>query len=420
MIKNALVILVTLLGLAARAFPETNKLPAVLTLQELVDTALADNSGLRAVRAKWEAMQERPAQARALSNPMFTYRGMDAVSGGSFPNTGEKRFELEQAIPFPGKRGLRKEAAALEADIARYDYEAAALDIVMQVRETAFELNGIRRVIQLTRDEENVVRGMIRVAETRYAAGQAEQQDVLTGQTELSMLQARRLDLEAKEKSLAARLNALLNRPAGSAIELDAMTAPDLPAPALDQLLAAAEQDRPELKSAMTDTRKSETEKRQARREFLPDYKLGAEYREVAEGENMAMFAIGVDLPLWQGSYRAGVRSAEKQIASSRENLEAVHQQVSLDVQDSLANYTAARDKLNLYQGTLLPQAEARFGASQASYQTGKADFQAFLDSERFLLNARLMTAMAESELGATWARLERAAGRGAESEGET
>jgi cobalt-zinc-cadmium efflux system outer membrane protein len=64
-----------------------------------------------------------------------------------------------------------------------------------------------------------------------------------------------------------------------------------------------------------------------------------------------------------------------------------------------------------LYKTALVPQAEARFNASEAGYRTGKVDFLDLLESERFLLNARVMTVMAEGNVGMQLARLERAVG---------
>jgi len=64
-----------------------------------------------------------------------------------------------------------------------------------------------------------------------------------------------------------------------------------------------------------------------------------------------------------------------------------------------------------LYRAELIPQAEARFSASEAGYRTGKVDFMDLLESERFLLNAKMMTAMTEGAVGMQAARLERAIG---------
>jgi outer membrane protein, heavy metal efflux system len=105
------------------------------------------------------------------------------------------------------------------------------------------------------------------------------------------------------------------------------------------------------------------------------------------------------------------VREAEKMIESSEAGLEAVGKQVSFDVQDAGFKLLTARRTFDLYKSSLIPQAEARFSASEASYRTGKTDFIDLLDSERFLLNARVMGAIAEGNLGMEAARLERAVG---------
>jgi hypothetical protein len=62
---------------------------AELKLDALVNQALERNARLAALRARWEAMREMPAQAEALANPMFMYGGMDMTDGGRFPDTGE-------------------------------------------------------------------------------------------------------------------------------------------------------------------------------------------------------------------------------------------------------------------------------------------------------------------------------------------
>ena len=74
-------------------------------------------------------------------------------------------------------------------------------------------------------------------------------------------------------------------------------------------------------------------------------------------------------------------------------------------------NVQAARQTLKLYRDNLIPQARSRFDASEAGYRAGQADFMDLLESERFLLETRVMAAMAEGEAGMQAARLERALG---------
>ena len=126
---------------------------------------------------------------------------------------------------------------------------------------------------------------------------------------------------------------------------------------------------------------------------------------------DVVMFTMGVDLPIWRSSYAAGVREAEKMKAASEAAQVAAARQSSFDVQDASFKLQTARRTLELDRQDLIPQAEARFRASETDYQTGKVDFMDLLESQRFLLNARIMTAMEEGTLGMQAARLERAVG---------
>jgi len=382
-----------------------------ITLNEVVDLAVRDNAELKSLRAKWEAMQERPAQADTLPNPMFTYSGMQNASAGNFPDTEERRFMVQQDFPWFGKRGLRGGIAEKDAETMRQEVEALTLDVIMRVKESYFELYAVQRVMTITREEEGVLRRMVKIAETLYATGERSQVDVLKAQTEITLLKQKLLELQVQENTLNAKLNTLMDRRADAPLGV-AATPPKIGFTGnFEQLLVLAVTNRPEIKSAQTQIKRYELEKQLMAKEYLPDYKLGLEYRDLTEGDNELMVIVGVDLPIWQSKYRAGAREAAKMVASSQAAREAAERQTALDVQDTHFKFLTARRTLELYQTELIPQAEASFSASEAGYRTGKVNFLDLLESERFLLNARVMAAMTEGTLGMQAARLERAVG---------
>lgn len=408
--KSRLIIILILLSLPV-VHAEEREVTRSLTLDQLVSSALAENPQLKAMRLQWEAMQERPAQAQTLPNPMLTYAGMDMTDSGDWPNTNEKRFMVEQTFPWFGKLALKGKAAGKDAEAMQREFETMAREVVMMVKESYFDLYGVQQGRALTRAEEGVLSNMLAVAETMYAAGERTQQDVLKAQTEITMLHQKLLEYDQQEVTLHARLNQLLNRPAEAPLGLAVTAPPTGAAGKLDQLLTLAEQTRPEIKKADADIQRSEYEREVMRKEYWPDYKLGVEYRNFRQGDDMVMFTVGVELPIWRSKYRAGEREAEKMIESSRAAREAVMRQTSFDVRDAHFKLQTARRTLELYRKELLPQAELRFKASEAGYRTGKADFMDLLESERFLLDARVMAVMAEASVGMQLARLERAVG---------
>jgi outer membrane protein TolC len=382
-----------------------------MTLDQLVTTARTQNPQLQVAHARWEASRERPAQVTALPNPMFTYSGMDAVNGGNWPATNEKRFGLEQSFPWFGKLALKGKAASKDAEAMEREYEAMERELVMMVKETYFELYGVQQARLWTRAAVGVLTNMLNTAETMYSTGTRALEDVIKAQTEITMLQQRLLEYDQQEYTLNAKLHQLLNQSDASAIIVAVTSPTTAPVPALDHLLATAASTRPEIQKAEAEIQRDQTTGQLMKKEFYPDYKLGVEYRSLNNDDDMVMFTIGVELPLWRSKYKAAAREAEKMTDASRAARQAALQQTAFDVRDAHFKLQTARRTSDLYRTVLVPQAERRFQASDSSYRTGKTDFLDLLESERFLLEARVMAAMAEAGIGTQLARLERAVG---------
>src|SRR4030095_692767 len=88
-----------------------------LSRAALVASVLERNPGLEAARATWQAALARYPQEVSLPDPGFGY-GVRPRSFSSDEVNPAQDFELSQAFPFPGKRGLRGEAALASADAA--------------------------------------------------------------------------------------------------------------------------------------------------------------------------------------------------------------------------------------------------------------------------------------------------------------
>jgi outer membrane protein TolC len=381
------------------------------TLDQLVDTALAQNPQLKSNRARWEAMRERPTQATALPNPMFTYSGMNAVSGGNWPATNEKRFGVEQSFPWFGKLGLKGKVAAKDAEASGHEYETMARELVMMVKETYFDLYAVQQSRQWTRSAVNVLSNMLKSAEAMYSTGARSQEDVIKAQTEITMLQQRLLEYDQQEYTLNAKIHQLLNQPDVTFTIIAVSPPPTTPPPTLQQLVAFAAASRPEIRRADAEIQRDQATSKLMRKEVFPDYKLGVEYRSLNNDDDMVMFTIGIELPIWRNKYKAAAREADKMLDASRAARQSAEQQTIFDVRDAYFKLQTAQRTATLYRDTLIPQAKLRYQASESSYRTGKSDFLDLLESERFLLETRVMSAMAEATIGIQLARLERAVG---------
>ena len=92
-----------------------------LTLQAAIDRSLANNQELTELRLQAESLGFIPSQAGALPDPTLGLNALnlptDTFDIDQEPMT-QMQISLSQSIPFPGKRGLKREAAEYEASAA--------------------------------------------------------------------------------------------------------------------------------------------------------------------------------------------------------------------------------------------------------------------------------------------------------------
>jgi outer membrane protein TolC len=99
---------------------------------------------------------------------------------------------ISQEFPFPGKRGLRGEIAAKEAEAEFQQYQMAQLSVLSRLKQAWYRLGyayAARDVLERSRE---LLRKFLRASEARYAVGKAAQQDLFKAQTQLSILESRR------------------------------------------------------------------------------------------------------------------------------------------------------------------------------------------------------------------------------------
>ena len=159
------------LGAAALAgFGWAEEPAADPVLEALVAEALERNPELVALRESLQGARERPAQARALPDPMLSVL---YTNDGWSPSLGERdmttlAFMASQALPRRGVRGLRAAIAEREVDLAEQQLERARLSVAADVKRAYYALALSRERLELVREQERIWRQIEGVARARY------------------------------------------------------------------------------------------------------------------------------------------------------------------------------------------------------------------------------------------------------------
>ena len=390
----------------------------VVNLDQLIEEALNQNPGVKSAERRWRAAAEVPSQVSTLPDPMIGFnRYGSSVETRIGPM--ENAFVLSQQIPFPGKLGLKGKMAGQDAAAVYQNYEAEKRDVVFHVKQAYFDLYWVDRSLAILDEYLALLKDFTQVAEQKYATGQGIQANVLKSQVEISSTIERRLSFEKMRQGVEARLIALLDRPQDS--RLGVVTQIDTSRFASNEQesvqLALSEREELQAMQAMID--KGEFMKGLAKKNYLPDFNLQANYIDIPTGSSAAPDAgknawsvtIGLNLPIWLGKRNAAVREAEATVSSHTLAYENLENKVRAEIRDINYRLELSDRTLDLYEQGLMAQAESSLQSALASYTTGKLDFLNLLDAERMLLNLNLGYIKEQASYQKQIAELERAVG---------
>lgn len=376
---------------------ETPQTVSTLNLSDLVSQALEKNPEVVAAKAEWLASKKRIMASWALPDPVGEY---DIMGSMVETRTGpqENNFMISQEVPFPAKLWEKRKKAKVEADASYARYRALERDITTKLTKLYYELYYIDASLDTFAEIKELLKKIEGVAQSRYSSSAGSQRDVAKAQTEFSMNLEKLYMLEQQRESVAAQINALLNR--DPMLPLGKTTLPSKPAikNSLVELVNLAVSHRQEIKEAEAMVSQTRYSKRLAQLAYIPDVNVGFAYTNVGsgmtndphDGKNTWMFPLKVNLPIWQNRIIPEIQEAKKLEEAQTAKLLAVKNQTFFEVKDAYYRFESASKIADLYDVAIIPQAKVAFSSDQAGYESGKMDFLNLLDSERIYFNAKL------------------------------
>ncbi len=362
-------------------------------IDELIAEALRSNPEIQAAKREREAAEQRIKPAGALEDPMLEAGVINLpVPSGSFrrEDMTMKMLGLSQKLPYPGKRGLREDVAAKEAELVGYGYGETVNRVRREVKIAYFDLAFVAESTRLVTQNKLVLEQFLKIAESRYTVGLGTQADVLKAQTQLSKMVDELIRLDRERPSVEAELARALGR-RSTVIALDAAQVPELRAVALDfgTLRDAAVKNRPQLLGLQTAIERAGKALELARKDYYPDFEARLAYGQRDptlmgdRRDDMVSFTLAINLPVWRDTKR-GPRVAEA-VAIREQALEmyrAQENELTSKLRQQMAMAEQSAKSHRLYASTILPQARLTVEAALSAYRVSRADFLTLMDSQ--------------------------------------
>ncbi len=367
------------------------------SLQQLIGEALRNNPEIAAAAHERAAAAHRILPAGALDDPMieagFLNLPIDSLRFNREDMT-MKMLGIAQKLPYPGKRGLRQDVAAKNAQSVSFGYQETVNRVVRETRVAYYDLALVDRSIEAVERNRMLVQQLLRIAEGRYTVGQGSQADVLKAQTQLGKMTEELLRMGRERRAMEADLARTLGRGTESPPIKPEMPRLDTAALKFEELRDAALRGRPQLLGLKALIDKNQKALELARKEYYPDFDVRLSYGQRDKAPDgmprpdMISFTVGINLPVWQkNKLDPMVAEAQAMREQAISMYQAQYNELLAKLRQQVAIAEQSRESARLYETGILPQARLAVESALAAYRVGRVDFPMLLDSQMTVLN---------------------------------
>ncbi|MDE2626250.1 MAG: TolC family protein [Burkholderiales bacterium] len=386
----------------------------------LLEQARAQSPELAAMRLEADAAAQRVQPAGALPDPVLRVELENINNYGSdarpslLPNrVGDTKYTVLQPLPAWGKRDLRRDVAAADAQQASARADATWSELAARIKTAYAQYYLAAGTERLTKQNLDLASRLEQIAQARYAGGLVAQQDAIRAQLEQSSMRAEVIALDSEKQQLRARLNALLARDAGAPLAepqalrpVPALTALDAPT-----LWQRAQTSSPLLLAEQARLRAAQKNRDLTLRNRYPDFQVGVVPTQMGSRITTWGVMVEMNIPLQQASRRSQEREAEAMVGAARSRTQALQNQLRGDLAENLSGLEAARRTEALVATQQLPQSDLTLRSALAGYETGKVDFATLLDAQLQIRKARQEQLKAQVQAQLRLAEIERILG---------
>lgn len=382
------------------------------TLNEVLSNAYTNNPTLGAARAAVRATDEGVPQALSGWRPTVNLTGEAGVLRQDYkPNTVSTQSDtinptsLGVSVTQPLYRGGRVEALT---DSAEALVQAARQDLasterrVLQDSVTAYmDVLRDQAVVDLTRNNEGVLRRQLEATRERFRVGEITRTDVAQAESRLSRATADRISAEGALISSRATFARITGLQPGRLVPPPPL--PTLPANE-DEAISIGDKENPELQAAQFRELSARADVRAASGALLPSVSLNASAARTTEQSradldlNTARASIQVTVPLYEaGGVYSQTRQRKQTFNQRRIQVDEQRRLVRQSVTQAWENLNTARSNINARKAQVQASRIALEGVQQEA-EVGSRTTLDVLDAEQEYLDAQVAQVRAERD----------------------
>lgn len=397
------------------------------SVEALVKGALARNADLLATRQRVAEAQGLLRQAGLYVNPTIqTSYGTGSLTGSS----GERQFQASYNHIFQlgGKRDRRIEVAQIGAELATLEVAERERQLRGDVRSRFGDALAAIRNLEIVQELLGLTRQTFEITKARVRVGEAARVEQGLLQVEVNRLESDRRLFDNQVARAVLDIKPLAGVPLDENLRLAGDLRSTQVSFGLEEAIARATRERPDLRAARLDQTLRDAELRQATAEAVPDLVGTAQYSRIdsafdqlgvsstggtvpiRDRDNIVTAGISITLPT-RNRNQGNIQAAVARIQAAKQRLRFVEQSVLRDVRSAYGRFEAVRQALAIYDGDVLDEARENVRIIRAAYQAGELRLFDVLNEQRRLVDTQRAYTEVLKEYYLSLVDLERAIG---------
>jgi cobalt-zinc-cadmium efflux system outer membrane protein len=301
---------------------------------------------------------------------------------------------LNVPIELGGKRGRRVRAAKADLATTNSDYDEAVRQLRAAATSAFLDALSARAILQSKNKSLGQFDRIVSVNEQRLRVGDIGEIELAQSRVERDQFKADVITAQADVYSADLVLGQQLGKSEKLAAQLPV---PDgtLEGPVrtfdVDRLVADALEHRPDVISKQRAIKAADLRIELANVNLIPDLSVSGSYSHTATGtggfaqpaDNTLGASLSVNLPFSRLRHRGEIEAARATRTQAELQLRSTQLQAEEEVRDAYSRYQAAVQRLELYRGGMLKDADRVLEARLYAYQRGGASLLEVIDAQR-------------------------------------
>ncbi len=369
--------------------------PAPLSLEQVVDEALAKNLRLLAERFNLSIGEARIVQSRLRPNPVLSVGGnyLDALgsgfySGGTAAGPTEVNARVDYLIERGKKRNERIAVAEAAKAVSQLELLNSTRTLILDVQGAFTEVLLAQENLALTQASLESFNKIVTVNQTRVDAGDLAKVELVRSQVATLQFRNQVRQADLRLRIAKNRLQALMGRSVFSqnfAITGQMRRDPLILKP--EEILQTALLARPDLDALRRDQARSQAEIRLQLAQGKVDYSVGAGYNRqlnVGAGQRGDSVGLFLSVPLALSNRNQGeIERARQEQAQILARIRSLEQEIAAEVANAHEQFSTAKGLLESIEVEMLEQSKRVREVIDFSYRRGEATFVELLDAQR-------------------------------------